>query len=124
MPTAKLSETVHKRLKRVADEEDSNVKTMIGRLVDEYLDDVGSVVGYCPECGESFREKHVQSSALRGDYVECPNKFESGRGEELLHSGGAGNFRNRFAVSELQRGESDDSADDPVDGEEGDDGSQ
>jgi hypothetical protein len=124
MPTAKLSETDHERLKTVAEEEDASVKGIIGRLVDEYLDDVGSVVGHCPECGECFREEHVESSALRGDYVECPNKFESGRGEELLHSEGTGNFRNRFSVSELQRGESDDSADDPVDGEEGEDGSE
>ncbi|MFB6243001.1 MAG: hypothetical protein ABEH80_02790, partial [Halobaculum sp.] len=59
-----------------------------------------------------------ESGVLRGEHVECPNRWESVRGEELLHSEGAGKFRNRFAVDELER----EAGDDPADREEGEEG--
>lgn len=114
--TARLSEEAHEKVTRIAEDRGVPVSDILDEIINGDLDvdqaleeiEAGSdddVVGYCPECGEEFRESDVRS-ALRlsrapNKYVRCPNRYQTHRGEEPYHETGRRKLNNEFAVDDL-----------------------
>jgi hypothetical protein len=101
MPSARVREEDHQLLKELAEKREASVKEVVASALNEHAREGGEVIGKCPECEYEFVENDVQTALLRGEYVRCPNRYESARGEELRHSEGQSVHNNEFRVEEL-----------------------
>jgi len=122
--TIRVTEEAYDQLHEIADQ----MGVPVRGVVDDYLASMGEIVGYCPEHGIAFTEDEVESPMLGNDYVECPEKYQSGQARERAHRDVTGGS-NKIPVDELvtsqtakEKEEADTSGDDSKnESDEGDD---
>jgi len=97
--TVRVTEDGYEQIHEMADRLDVPVR----EVIDGLLESNGAIIGYCPDHGTAFTRSDIQERLLGPDFVRCPEKYQSCRGEERAHQDVTGGD-NRIPVEKLDTG--------------------